>query len=198
MRSLAKGAVTNLNVRWNERTYVLELQDSPTPLLSVIFQQQPPGRTEPRLRPVTPSRLLGLLDTVKAFPMLRESHPEAVQGVDAMSFAAQPKVMDYGDFEIRLEEAFRFDAPDTLVFRVTMRNKTDRELRYRSDSFSLRAGDSVPFGRFMRAVLPSMSAFLPHMPATLRPMCAQFPPVSAALQRVQITLRDMSAARFPL
>ena len=28
VRSLVKGAVTNVNVRWNNKTYVLELQDS--------------------------------------------------------------------------------------------------------------------------------------------------------------------------
>ena len=30
VRSLARGAATNVNVRWNKKTYVLELRDSPT------------------------------------------------------------------------------------------------------------------------------------------------------------------------
>jgi hypothetical protein len=38
VRSLVKGATTNVNVRWNNKTYVLELQDSTTPQLSVIFK----------------------------------------------------------------------------------------------------------------------------------------------------------------
>ncbi|MEO8352766.1 MAG: hypothetical protein ABI680_13605, partial [Chthoniobacteraceae bacterium] len=35
VRSLVKGATTNVNVRWNNRTYVLELQDSKAPLMSL-------------------------------------------------------------------------------------------------------------------------------------------------------------------
>jgi len=38
VRSLVKDATTNVNVRWNNKTYVLELQDSKTPLLSLIFK----------------------------------------------------------------------------------------------------------------------------------------------------------------
>jgi hypothetical protein len=51
--------------------------------------------------------------------------------------------MNYDDFEIRLEEAFRFDPQDTLVFRVVLRNKTDKEIDYRPQGFSLRVGERL-------------------------------------------------------
>src|SRR3989442_1391441 len=38
VRSLVENAATNLNIRLNNKTYVLELHDSRTPWLSVIFQ----------------------------------------------------------------------------------------------------------------------------------------------------------------
>lgn len=142
VRSLVKGAVTNLNVRWNETTYVLELQDSSAPLLAVNFHHTP-HRSDSRGRAVTPNRLLGLLDMAKAYPALRDSHPEAVQDVEFVDYAKESRVMDYRDYEVRLEEALRFDAQDTLVFRVTLRNKTERELHYQPDGFSVRAGERV-------------------------------------------------------
>lgn len=170
IRSLTKGAVTNLNVRWNERTYVLELQDSSTPLLAVNFHQVL-HRSDPRSRAVTPNRLLGLLDTAEAYPALREQHPEAVQGVEYASYTAESRVMDYRDYEIRLEEAFRFDAADTLIFRVTLRNKTDRELQYRADGFSVRAGERVYSQSISDAngVMPAKSDSLAYFAITGTP-----------------------------
>lgn len=38
VRSLVQSATTNVHVRWNNKTYVLELQDSATPLLSLVFK----------------------------------------------------------------------------------------------------------------------------------------------------------------
>jgi hypothetical protein len=63
--------------------------------------------------------------------------------VDYLHYGDKPPVMDYGDFEARLEEAFRFDPEDTLVFRVSLRNKTDKELVYDSQGFSVRVGERL-------------------------------------------------------
>ena len=40
VRGVVKDATTNVNVRWNNKTYVLELHESKTPLLSLIFKYQ--------------------------------------------------------------------------------------------------------------------------------------------------------------
>ena len=47
VRALAKDAATNLNVRWNNRTYVFELRESGDPWYSVILQSQT-GEEQPR------------------------------------------------------------------------------------------------------------------------------------------------------
>lgn len=57
VRSLVKGATTNVNVRWNNKTYVLELQDSQMPLLSLIFKYAADGKSFAR-RAITPERSL--------------------------------------------------------------------------------------------------------------------------------------------
>lgn len=142
VRSLVKDAMTNVNVRWNNKTYVLELKDSAAPVLSLIFQTPPDPRLEAakRQQPVTPVALLALLDTAKAYPVLKETHPLAVKEVAFKNYRPKPPVMDHGHMQILLEEVFRFDVQDTLVFRVTIRNTGERELYYDPGAFVLKAG----------------------------------------------------------
>ena len=143
VRSLAKDAMTNVNVRWNNKTYVLELKDSAAPVLSLIFQTPPDPRLEAakRQQPVTPVALLALLDTAKAYPVLKASQPLTVKEVIFKDYRPKPPVMDHGHMQILLEEAFRFDVQDTLVFRVTIRNTTEKEIRYDPGAFVLKVGE---------------------------------------------------------
>jgi hypothetical protein len=143
VRALARKATTNVNIRWNNKTYVLELVESDDPLYSVIFQlpEDKPGKFD-RIT-VTPSRLLALLDKAKAYPLLKQNHPEAVAQIDYANYAQKPQIMDYKDYEVQVEEAFRFNPEDTLVFRILLRNKSDHTLIYRPDGFSLRVGERV-------------------------------------------------------
>jgi hypothetical protein len=141
VRALAKKAVTNVNVRWKNRTFVLELIESDEPLYSVVFRLEPDPPAVPQRVAVTPARLLTLLDKAKAYPLLKQYHPETVAQVEYRNYAQRPNVMDYRDYEVRLEEVFRFNPEDTLVFRVTLRSKSDNSLRYRPDGFSLRVGE---------------------------------------------------------
>ena len=90
---------------------------------------------------VTPNRLLALLDKAKAYPLLKEYHADAVAQVEYMNFRTNPRVLDYKDYEVQLDEVFRFDPEDTLIFRILLRNKTDQPIQYRPDGFSLRVGD---------------------------------------------------------
>jgi len=84
-----------------------------------------------------------LLDKAKAFPLLKKQHPDAVADVDFVSYADHASVTDFNDYEIRLEEAYRFNHEDTLVFRATLKNKTAAPILYRPGSFALRAGNRV-------------------------------------------------------
>jgi len=87
--------------------------------------------------------LVGLLDKAKAYPLLKASHPEAVEQVDYVTYGEKPRVMNYNTFEVRLEEVFRFDPQDTLVFRIVLRNKTAKEILYKPQGFSLRVGERL-------------------------------------------------------
>jgi hypothetical protein len=143
VRALARKAVTNVNVRWNNKTYALELHESDEPFYSVIFEYASDQITRPIPVAVTPERLLALLDKAKAFPLLKQFHPEAIADVEYVNYAAKPQIMDYKSYAVRIDEAFRFNPEDTLIFRVTLINATAQALQYRPDGFSLRVGERL-------------------------------------------------------
>lgn len=92
---------------------------------------------------VSPAGLLGLLDKAKAFPFLKQGPPSATMGITHREFSDGEAVSDFTEFEVRVAEVFRFEAQDTLVFRVRLRNKTEALIQYRPDGFSIRAGAAV-------------------------------------------------------
>lgn len=138
-RALVKGATTNLNVRWNNRTYVFELRESEEPCYSLILRS---GNDRPS-RPLTPNRLLGILDKAKAFPLLQQYQPDVLRDVEYRDCRTKPVVTDCGDYEVRLTEAFRFPEQDTLVFHITIANKTDKPLEHLPEQMEVRVGEHL-------------------------------------------------------
>jgi hypothetical protein len=145
VRALFPKASANLNIRWNDHTYVFELVESNVPVLSLNMAALPtPEETGVGRAPeVSPLKLLSLLDKAKAFPLLKSQQPESVADVGFTSYDGKPLVSDFNDYQIQTEQAFRFNAEDTLVFRVAITNETDRPMIYQPDSFSLRAGNRL-------------------------------------------------------
>jgi hypothetical protein len=143
VRASARKVATNLNIRWNKKTYVFELVESDSPVLALNLEDRATAETVQPAPMVSPTRLLALLDKAKAFPLLKQHQPEAVAQAEARAFGDKPQVTDFNDYEIRIEEVFRFNPEDSLVFHVTLRNKSDQEIRYRPESFTVRVGNRV-------------------------------------------------------
>lgn len=145
VRALTTKASGNLNVRWNHRTYVFELSASDVPVLSLIMESPPtPEASDAGRAPeVSPLKLLALLDKAKAFPLLKSQHPESVADVAFTTYDGKPLVSNFNDYEIQIEQTFRFNAEDTLVFRVGITNKSVTSLIYQPESFALRAGNRL-------------------------------------------------------
>jgi hypothetical protein len=145
VRALFPRASANLNIRWNDHTYVFELTESDQPVLSLNLAAPPSPQEEGtgQAPEVSPIKLLALLDKAKAFPLLKAQQPETVAGVDFTTYDGQPLISDFNDYQIQIEEAFRFNAEDTLVFRLVITNKTGAPLIYQPDSFTLRAGNRL-------------------------------------------------------
>jgi hypothetical protein len=145
VRAIFPRASANLNVRWNNHTYVFELFATNHPVLSLNLEPMP-APEEPgvgRAPEVSPVRLLSLLDKAKAFPLLKAQQPDSVADVGFTSYDGQPLVSDFNDYEIQIEQAFRFNAEDTLVFRAVITNKTSAPLIYQPDSLAIRAGNRL-------------------------------------------------------
>ena len=145
VRALSPKAASNLNIRWNNRTYVFALFESEVPILSLNLEMPPTPEEQGvgRAPEVSPLKLLSLLDKAKAFPLLKAQQPEAVADVGFTTYDGKPLVSDYDDYEIQIQQAFRFNAEDTLVFRAVITNKADAPLIYQPDSFALRAGNRL-------------------------------------------------------
>lgn len=143
VRALAPRAAANVNIRWGKHTYVLELAESPRPVLSFILETKPSSAGVQPAPVVSPTRLLALLDKAKAFPLLKQQQPEAVAQVDFATFTDPPNVTDFNDYEIRIEEVFRFNPEDTLVLQLQLKNKTETAIHYRPDSFALCVGNRL-------------------------------------------------------
>jgi hypothetical protein len=140
LRALAKNAATNLNVRWNNRTYSFDLHESAEPLYSVVLQS-PPDKANRVVRPLTPPRLLGLLDKVKALPQLHAQQPDANAGMEYRDLREHLQVSDCGDYEVKLTEAFRFPDEDTVVFHIQILNRSDKPLDHSPEQLQVRVGD---------------------------------------------------------
>ena len=143
VRALVSKAASNLNIRWNKHTYVLELVESDTPVLALNLEDRLTVEAPQPAPVVTPTQLLALLDKAKVFPLLKKQQPEAVANTQARTFGGKPQVTDFNDYEIRIEEVFRFNSEDTLVFHVTLRNKSDKEIRYLPETFAVRVGNRL-------------------------------------------------------
>jgi hypothetical protein len=157
VRALAQGAVTNINVRWDDKTYVFELhENAESCCYSLILRDDDEKSEIPR--PLTPNRLLGLLDKAKAFPLLQQYHPDVIQDAEYRDCHAQPLVTDCGDYQVNLIEAFRFPNEDTVIFQLTVSNKGDKPLQHSPESLQVRVGDQVFYPSL--ADLPAIVA--PH------------------------------------
>jgi hypothetical protein len=145
VRALVPKASANLNVRWHDRTYVFELIENSVPVLALNLDAPPTPQETSARRPseVSPMKLLALLDKAKAFPFLKTQHPQSVADVGFTTYDGKPLVSDFNDYEIQIEQSFRFNAEDTLVFRVGITNKSDVPLHYQPDSFAIRAGNRL-------------------------------------------------------
>ena len=157
LRALAKEAATNLNVRWNNRTYAFELHESADPWYSVVLRGGA-EKSNRAPRPLTPPRLLGLIDKAKAFGLLRTQQPDAVVDVEYVDHRDKPLVSDCGDYQIRMTEAFRFPQDDAIVFHLVIANRSDNPIQHSPEKLEVRVADRT----FNPSLTDLVSGIAPH------------------------------------
>lgn len=138
VQPVAKAAV---NVVFKNKTYVLHFAVGAEPYGSVTFyEDEMAGRSTALTRRVTPEVLLSLLDRVKGFALTSGQYPEVVPQIE---HATPGSVTLYRDFQVTIEEVFRFDPEDTLVFRLRFENTGDKEIVYQPQRLATRIGENV-------------------------------------------------------
>jgi hypothetical protein len=137
-------AAGTLTVIFEGGAYVLQLRSVPAnPIASAIFKRadEPAAVKVARLpEPVKFSPRVGLsvLDRARAFPVLAQALPRAVEGV---TLSAQHRKIDLADLEIEVQEVYRFSREDAVVFLLSLRNKTDQVLDLAPSTFAARVGN---------------------------------------------------------
>ncbi|HEX3444856.1 MAG TPA: hypothetical protein VHS80_09065 [Chthoniobacterales bacterium] len=145
LKAVRPGVEGNLSVVLDGKVYALLCKQAPDPSFVVIFEDgaakriagQPPVSKRPE---VSPARLLGFLDKIKAFPTLKVSAPEIYQNMDV----AEPESHSgFEKLDISLKRVVRDDALDSVGFEVLLANKSDKDFLYDPESFAVRVGEEV-------------------------------------------------------
>ena len=141
VRALEPNARAAVNVIWKNKTYVLHFAVSPEAFGSVTFyEDELAGRSASLQKRVTPETLLSLLDRAKSFALVAQQYPEAAQQIE---HATPGSVTYYRDFRVTVEEVFRFDPEDTLVFRIRFENLGENEVVYQPQRLAALIGQNV-------------------------------------------------------
>ncbi len=139
--ALHPGAKQPITVIIGRKAFNIILEGSAEPLLTVNFiDTQGSSAMRSSLSAVSPVSLLGLLDRAKAYDLLARYHPEAVVDIDRSHPA---RIIQYSGFEVLIDDVFRFENEDSLVFRVILRNKTTEEILYRPMDVAIGVGDRI-------------------------------------------------------
>jgi len=143
LRALTETATASLNVIFKKHTYVLRLHTDKEPFRSVTFYQ-PGGADDSKPSggrpPVSPTKLLSLIDRAKAHHLIEAQHPELVSQIET---AAPNRRMLYKNFDVVLAEVFRFDPEDTLVFKVLFFNNSTEDIYYQPQTLGVRVGSRI-------------------------------------------------------
>jgi hypothetical protein len=138
IRALTPQAKDTLTVIYNRKAYTLQLEASATPVYTATFFND---RTDlAGKKKVPPARLLALLDKAKSYGALVQHYPEAVSAIE---YVRPARIMFYKNFRCFIDEVFRFEPEDTVIFRVLLQNDSLEPIRYDKDLISVRLADRI-------------------------------------------------------
>ena len=141
VRALTPNAVGQVNVIWKDKTYVLKFVAGDDALSAVRFYIDEPQELMGKSKsPQGAAQLLALLDRAKAYPLIRQQHPELVPQLDC---ANPGNIIRYRDFDVLVNEVYRFDPEDAIVFRFLFLNRSQTETAYVPKGIAIRVGSQI-------------------------------------------------------
>jgi hypothetical protein len=148
LKAVRTGVEGNLTVVLGGKVYALYCKEASDPCFVVIFREGEGGRSgdaashapQQTVKQVSPARLLGFLDKVKAFPTLKVSAPEVYENMDV----AEPNTNSGANgIELNVKRVIRDDSLDSLGFEIQLANRTDKDFFYDPEGFGVRVGNDV-------------------------------------------------------
>lgn len=133
---------------------------SPTRTLTIAPAPMAGPAARERTVSITARRLYDIVQDVKTYWLVKEQHPELERTIQV---AAPGTVMEYPGYRVVIDQVFRFDRDDTLIFRAIFLNDTEAPLYYRPGEIALRVGRNLYWPSFAQVprVIP------PRRPARL-------------------------------
>ena len=120
--ALKEGARGSINVTYRRNTYVIKLLQSKTESYSAVnFGVYKSSRRTGQFRSPSSARKISMLDIAKAYRLFNEYQPHAVKDVEYFKPSPE-KRFEYKRFSVILDEVFRFNADDTVVFKLLLEN----------------------------------------------------------------------------
>jgi len=143
VRALQPDARATLNVIHKNKTYIFRFSVSEQPYGSVtLFEERIGGGLAHASRGVEPEMLLSLLDRAKSYRLVKDQRPDAVRQVEHRAPTAN-HVTRYENFTVTLEEVFRFEDEDTLVFKIKLQNTGTAEITYVPHNLGVKVGRQI-------------------------------------------------------
>jgi hypothetical protein len=146
MKAMREGVEGNLTVVLDGKVYCLFCTAVADPSFVVVFEDisaktiSNPRDALAQTKQISPARLLGFLDKVKAYPTLKLSAPEMFRN---MEVAEPNSESSLEGLKLTLRRVIRDESLDSLGFEVELANQSDKDFLYDPESFGVRVGDEV-------------------------------------------------------
>jgi hypothetical protein len=146
LKAMREGVEGNLTVVLDGKVYCLFCTEVADPSFVIVFEDNTaknvsnPREVLAKNKPVSPARLLGFLDKVKAYPSLKVTAAELFRNMEV----AEPNSESSLDgLKVTLRRVIRDESLDSLGFDVELANQSDKDFFYDPESFGVRIGDEV-------------------------------------------------------
>ena len=133
IRSTKSHAEDYINVIFEKKAYVFHVFPSKQPYRTLTLFYPSKSFSKGK-KSVSPELLISLLDKVKSYSLLAAQHPEKVEGV---MHESPKKELDYSNYKIVIQDVYRFEEADTLIFRLSLENKTSKVITYNPQNVSI-------------------------------------------------------------
>ncbi len=179
IRAVQPKAQAAVNVVHRNQTYVFNFyhQEDSIPYRTVRLL----GADEPasygynarspkhRVHNISPKVLLSLLDRSKSYHLVNNAYPGKLQDIEHI--APRNLKTEYKDFAVMVDEIFRFEDHDTLVFKISLQNDSSENIFYQPQSIAVRIGQNLYFPSVADAsgIIPANSDSIAYVAITGKP-----------------------------